>query len=138
MENPALYLAEICQHIHEVFVLNVTPSTVCRLLRSYGITRKKIRCIALHYKGVKHFGEHLAPVVPPGRNVVVFFHRSQTLRRQNAHAETDSSGDHKADTRTQELGYMQGGPVPCDLTRDMYAFPEFRTESATSVLFQRN
>ena len=47
MENPALYLAEICQHIHEVFALNVTPSTVCRLLRSYGITRKKIRCIAL-------------------------------------------------------------------------------------------
>ena len=42
MENPALYLAEICQHIHEVFALNVTPSTVCRLLRSYGTTRKKI------------------------------------------------------------------------------------------------
>ena len=33
MENPALYLAEICQHIHEVFALNVTPSTVCRLLK---------------------------------------------------------------------------------------------------------
>ena len=49
MENPALYLAEICQHIHEVFALNVTPSTVCRLLRSY----------ALYYKGVIHFGEHL-------------------------------------------------------------------------------
>ena len=49
MENPALYLAEICQHIHEVFALNVTPSTVCRLLRNY----------ALHYKGVIHFGEHL-------------------------------------------------------------------------------
>ena len=42
MENPALYLAEICQHIHEVFALNVTPSTACRLLRSYGTTRKKI------------------------------------------------------------------------------------------------
>ena len=47
VENPTLYLAEICQHIHEVFALNVTPSTVCRLLRSYVITRKKIRCIAL-------------------------------------------------------------------------------------------
>ena len=29
-------------------------------------------------------------------------HRSQTLRRQNTHAETDSSGDHKANTRIQE------------------------------------
>ena len=47
MENPTLYLAEICQHIHEVFALNVTLSTVCRLLRSYRITRKKIRCITL-------------------------------------------------------------------------------------------
>lgn len=47
IENPTLYLAEICQHIHEVLALHVTPSTVCRLLREYGITRKKIRCIAL-------------------------------------------------------------------------------------------
>ena len=47
MENPALYLAEIYQHLHEVFALNVTPSTVCRLLRCCGITRKKIKCIAL-------------------------------------------------------------------------------------------
>ena len=47
IENPTLYLAEICQHIHEVFALDVTSSTVCRLWRSYGITHKKIRCIAL-------------------------------------------------------------------------------------------
>ena len=40
--------------------------------------------------------------------------------------------------RTHGYKRLQGGPVPCDLTRDMYAFPEFRTESATSVLFQRN
>ena len=47
IENPSLYLAEICQQVQEVFALDVTPSTVCRLLREYGMTCKKIRCIAL-------------------------------------------------------------------------------------------
>ena len=56
MENLALYLAEIGQHIHEVFALNVTPSTVCRLLRSYGITRKKISCIVLQRVSLVPYG----------------------------------------------------------------------------------
>ena len=47
IENPSLYLAEICQRIHEVFALHVAPSTVCWLLKEYGMTRKKIRYIAL-------------------------------------------------------------------------------------------
>ena len=46
IKTPSLYLAEIYQHVQEVFALDVTPSTVCRLLREYGMTRK-IRCIAL-------------------------------------------------------------------------------------------
>lgn len=45
--NPSLYLAEICQQIRTVLALDVSPSTVCRLLREYGMTPKKIRLIAL-------------------------------------------------------------------------------------------
>ena len=45
--NPSLYLAKICQQIRTVLALDVSPSTVCRLLREYGMTPKKIRLIAL-------------------------------------------------------------------------------------------
>ncbi len=43
MERPALYLTEVCQDLLQVCGIEVSPSTVCRLLRSYGFTRKKIR-----------------------------------------------------------------------------------------------
>ena len=47
LDNPTLYLNEICHKVCEVHDVCVTPSTICRLLRSYGVTRKKIRNIAL-------------------------------------------------------------------------------------------
>lgn len=45
-ENPALYLGEICQHVKDVLTVDVSPPTVCRLLKNFGITRKKIRQVA--------------------------------------------------------------------------------------------
>ena len=46
LESPSLYLGEICQQIRTVFDVNVSPPTICRLIKRYGITRKKIRQIA--------------------------------------------------------------------------------------------
>ncbi len=46
LESPALYLGEACHELLEVFGIEVCPSTICRLLRSYGFTRKKIRQVA--------------------------------------------------------------------------------------------
>ncbi len=47
LENPSMYLDEVCGIIRiEVFALQVSASTVCRLLHSHGITRKEIRQIA--------------------------------------------------------------------------------------------
>ena len=37
----------MCHEIYEVFGLEVTPSTICRLLLSYGITRKQVGHVAL-------------------------------------------------------------------------------------------
>ncbi len=51
MENPALYLAEICQQL-EVLGICVSPPTICRLLKSYGFTRKKIRQVATQRCGL--------------------------------------------------------------------------------------
>ena len=46
LSNPGMYLRELCQQLREVVGVEAAPSTVCRLLRAYGITRKRIRLIA--------------------------------------------------------------------------------------------
>ena len=45
--NPALQLHEICNKVEEITAVVVSIPTVCRLLRRNGITRKKIRQVAL-------------------------------------------------------------------------------------------
>ena len=35
--------------VREVFGIDISPSSICRLLHSYGITRKKVRQIALQH-----------------------------------------------------------------------------------------
>ena len=54
MENPCLYLYEICELIEEATNLKVSGSTVCRVLHRNGLTRKKVQTIAkqrsLHYR----------------------------------------------------------------------------------------
>ena len=43
LEAPALYLGEVCKEVLDLFGVALSPSTICRLLSRYGITRKKIR-----------------------------------------------------------------------------------------------
>ena len=43
MQELSLYLGELCQQING---LEMSPATVCRLLKRYGMTRKKIRQVA--------------------------------------------------------------------------------------------
>ena len=45
--RPSLYLGELCQELLEVTGVEASPPTIRRLLKSYGITRKKIRQVAL-------------------------------------------------------------------------------------------
>lgn len=46
-DNPALQLHEICNKVEEATAVVVSGPTICRLLRRNGLTRKKIRYIAL-------------------------------------------------------------------------------------------
>lgn len=46
LENPGMYLQEICQEIYNVTCKQVSASTVCRLLARHGFTRKKIQKVA--------------------------------------------------------------------------------------------
>ena len=56
MQNPCMYLHEICNRIEEVSGLHVAGSTVCRTLQRNGYTRKKVQAIALEwstqYRGI--------------------------------------------------------------------------------------
>ena len=52
MENPTLYLEEVCKQILSITNITVAPSTICRLLRRYGITRKRVRQVALQRNDV--------------------------------------------------------------------------------------
>lgn len=47
LETPTLYLHEICQTIQEVTSISVSQATICRLLKRYGFSRKKVKQVAL-------------------------------------------------------------------------------------------
>ena len=46
LENPGLYLAEMCQKIEQATGLIVSRATLCRLLKSNGYSREKISQVA--------------------------------------------------------------------------------------------
>ena len=52
--NSSMFMHEVCQEVRDVFGIVISPPTICRLLHSHGITRKKIRQIEL---------QHLIPYV---------------------------------------------------------------------------
>ena len=38
LDNPKLFLCEVCCHVKEVTNTEVSPATICNLIASYGIT----------------------------------------------------------------------------------------------------
>jgi len=46
LENPSIYLHEVCQELKECFDFAISSSTICTLLKRYGVTCKKIRQVA--------------------------------------------------------------------------------------------
>ena len=47
LANLSLYLSEVCKKVEDLSGIPVSQSTICRLLKKYGLTRKKVRQIAL-------------------------------------------------------------------------------------------
>ncbi len=43
LANPPLYLSEMCQSVKSTFDIEVSPSTICRLLQRYGLKKKASR-----------------------------------------------------------------------------------------------
>ena len=47
LEEPSMYLKELCEKVSEVCGVDVCESTICKILHRHGFTRKKIRQVAL-------------------------------------------------------------------------------------------
>ena len=47
LENPRVKQHEICEAVLETTGTEVSISTICRVLRKYGMTRKKIQSVAI-------------------------------------------------------------------------------------------
>ena len=66
VENPGLYLKELCQYIYTATGTTVSGSTVCRVLQKNGLTRKKIVHIAKQ-RCIEYRGKFMAEILqyPP-------------------------------------------------------------------------
>jgi transposase len=68
LENPSMYLSEICSEVQQVTDTEVSPAMICRVLSTHGLTRKKVQHIALqrsaHYRAafvanIAHFPKEM-------------------------------------------------------------------------------
>ena len=66
-ENPTLYLREICLMISEMTNVTVSASTVCRVIRRNGFTRKKLTQIAKQ-RSTFYRGDFMAQVLQYSRD----------------------------------------------------------------------
>lgn len=60
LENPTLFLGEICSAIKEITGTKVAPSALCKLLGKYGLSWKKIQRVALQRNELQ--GQNLLPI----------------------------------------------------------------------------
>ena len=79
-EYPAMYLDEIVREIANFLEVEVSLSTVCRLLKRYGITRKKIRQVAQQRCYVLR-GMYIAHIYNFDINMLVWLDETGTDKR---------------------------------------------------------
>ena len=75
LDEPKLYLSEVCKAVFDYSGVVVSEATICRLFRKYGITRKKIRRVALQQSAVLR-GQFMADVLLYRREMFVWVDES--------------------------------------------------------------
>lgn len=95
LETPSLYLHELCVKVKDVSGIEVCPPAICKLLHKHGMTRKKIRQVAVQ-RSAKLRGNFMAQVL---------------LRRSEMYVWLDETG---CDNRNymRKYGYALRGSVP--------------------------
>ena len=102
INEPSLYFEELCQRVLDLTSTTISPSGVCRLMRRYGITRKRIRQVALQRCNALH-GAYMAQCTVFSRNQFVW---------------VDETGSDKRD-HVRKYGYAIQGTTP--VTRRLFA-----------------
>jgi len=46
VDNPSLYLGELCQKVSQLLHITASPSTICRLIYRHGFSRKRMQLVA--------------------------------------------------------------------------------------------
>ncbi len=95
LHNPSLYLQEVCHDVREVFHIMISQPAICRLLRRYGFTCKKIRQVAKQ-RGESLKGAFMAQCFLFKRDMFVWVDETGSDRRSNI----------------RKFGYALKGTVP--------------------------
>jgi len=61
LENPGLYLGDVCGVVANVTGVHVSASTICLIIHKHGFTNKKIRQVALQ-RSAEYRGQFIAEV----------------------------------------------------------------------------
>ena len=71
MQHPNMHLLEICKEIELLSGVSVSPSTICRLLKRYNFSRKKLQFIATE-RNPNYRAAFIAEVVSYPREMLVW------------------------------------------------------------------
>ena len=82
LDNPSLYIAEIVQKILELTGIQVSASTICRIIHRNGFTRKKIQQIAMQ-RSTDYRGQLMAEVQYHRTDQFVWIDETESDRRDH-------------------------------------------------------
>ena len=80
LDRPYIYLQEVCDEVSAEIGVLVSVPTVCRLLKRHGLTRKKIRQIALQRK-IQYRAEFMAEILQYRKEQLVWVDEMGSNRR---------------------------------------------------------
>ena len=80
LNRPHIYLQEACDEVSAEFGVTVSVPTVCRLLRRHGLTRKKIRQVAIQ-RNIQYRADFMADILQYRREQLVWVDEMGSNRR---------------------------------------------------------
>lgn len=82
LDKPYIYLQEVCDEVSAETGVSVSVPTVCRLLKRHGLTRKKIRQIALQ-RNIQFRAEFMAEILQYRKEQLVWVDEMGSNRRDS-------------------------------------------------------
>ena len=83
--NPSTYLSELCEQLEEATGRVVHPSTICRTIQHFGMTRKKVRTIAMQ-RSEDRRAEFIAEISQFDPDMLIWLDETGSDRRNSIRA----------------------------------------------------